>query len=313
MPLGAGNRAIFSATGRASTAGCDIALRFVTMPTVSQLNTFATAAARWETIITGDLPTQGLNLAAGTCNSPDALTDPVDDVLIIVRLELIDGPGAVLGSAGPCAARTATNGGLTALGTMRFDTADLANLENAGSFANVILHEMGHVLGIGTLWNSKALLQNASSASNKQDTFFSGTNAVVAFNAVGGNTYTGGQKVPVENCVTGVPTSCGSGTINSHWREAVLRNELMTGYLNSGENPLSALTVASLKDIGYVVDDTKADFFFVQTNLMAGLQSMDQGIHLQDDIEKGPIYTLGNDGRPIGIPASGPTKKRRGR
>jgi hypothetical protein len=46
---------------------------------------------------------------------------------------------------------------------------------------------------------------------------------------------------------------------------------------------------------------------------MAGLQSMDQGIHLQDDIEKGPIYTLGNDGRPIGIPASGPTKKRRGR
>ena len=87
----------------------------------------------------------------------------------------------------------------------------------------------------------------------------------------------------------------------------------MTGYLNSGENPLSALTVASLKDIGYVVDDTKADFFFVQTNLMAGLQSMDQGIHLQDDIEKGPIYTLGNDGRPIGIPASGPTKKRRGR
>jgi hypothetical protein len=313
MPLGAGNPAIFSATGKASTAGFDIALRFVTMPTVSQLNTFATAAARWETIITGDLPTQGLNLAAGTCNSPDALTDPVDDVLIIVRLELIDGPGAVLGSAGPCAARTATNGGLTALGTMRFDTADLANLENAGSFANVILHEMGHVLGIGTLWNSKALLQNASSASNKQDTFFSGTNAVVAFNAVGGNTYTGGQKVPVENCVTGVPTSCGSGTINSHWREAVLRNELMTGYLNSGENPLSALTVASLKDIGYVVDDTKADFFFVQTNLMAGLQSMDQGIHLQDDIEKGPIYTLGNDGRPIGIPASGPTKKRRGR
>lgn len=315
MPLGAGNPAIFSATGKASTAGFDIALRFVTMPTVSQLNTFASAAARWETIITGDLPTQGLNLAAGTCNSPDALTDPVDDVLIIVRLEAIDGPGAVLGSAGPCAARTATNGGLTALGTMRFDTADLAGLESGGGFANVILHEMGHVLGIGTLWNSKALLQNASSTSNKQDTFFSGTNAVTAFNAIGGSTYTGGQKVPVENCVTGVPTSCGSGTINSHWRESVLRNELMTGYLNSGENPLSALTIASLKDIGYVVDESKADFFFVQTNLMAGqgLQSMDQGIHLKDDIEKGPIYTLGNDGRPIGMPAAPSAKKRRGR
>jgi hypothetical protein len=167
------------------------------------------------------------------------------------------------------------------------------------------------VLGIGTLWNAKALLQNASSTSNKQDTFFSGTNAVAAFNAVGGTTYTGGQKVPVENCLTGVPTSCGSGTINSHWREVVLRNELMTGYLNSGENPLSALTVASLKDLGYVVDDAKADFFFVQTNLMAGLQSMDQGIYMQDDIEKGPIVVVGADGRPVGTPPS--AKKRRGR
>jgi len=81
----------------------------------------------------------------------------------------------------------------------------------------------------------------------------------------------------------------GTGTINSHWREAVLRNELMTGYLNSGENPLSVLTVASLKDLGYVVDEAKADFFFVQTNLMAGagLQAMDQGIHLKDDYREG--------------------------
>jgi len=313
MTVGAGNPAIFSATGKASTAGFDIGLRFVTMPTVSQLNTFAQAATRWETIITGDLPTQALNVSAGSCNSPDAIADSVDDVLIVVRLEVIDGPGAVLGSAGPCFARTATNGGLTVLGTMRFDTADLANLENAGSFANVILHEMGHVLGIGTLWNSKSLLQNASSTSNKQDTFFSGANAVTAFNAVGGNTYTGGQKVPVENCVTGVPTSCGSGTINSHWREAVLRTELMTGYLNSGDNPLSVLTIASLKDIGYVVDETKADFFFVQTNLMAGLQLEDKGIHLQDDIDKGPIIIVGADGRPVGTPPSGSTKKRRGR
>jgi len=256
---------------------------------------------------------QQLNFPAGSCNSPDALTEIVDDVIIIVRLELIDGPGAVLGSAGPCSIRQATNGGLTVLGTMRFDTADLANLENAGSFANVILHEMGHVLGIGTLWNAKSLLQQASSTSNKQDTFFSGANAVVAFNAIGGSTYTGGQKVPVENCVTGVPTSCGSGTINSHWREAVLRTELMTGYLNSGENPLSVLTVASLKDLGYVVDETKADFFFVQTNLMAGLQLEDKGIHLQDDIEKGPIIIVGADGRPVGTPPSGSTKKRRGR
>jgi len=315
MAPGVGNPTIFSATGKASTAGFDITLRFVAMPTASQLMTFGVAAQRWEEIITGDLPAQGLNLPAGSCNSPQSLTDIVDDVLIIVRLESIDGQGGVLGSAGPCASRTATNGGLTALGTMRFDTADLANLETAGSFGNVILHEMGHVIGIGTLWSNKGFLVNPSSTTNKVDTHFSGPSAITAFNASGGGTYTLGAKVPVENCQTGVPTSCGSGTINSHWREGVLKNELMTGYLGSGLNPLSAITIASLRDIGYAVDDTKADAYSVPLSLMAGagLQSLDQGIHLQDDIEKGPIVIVGADGRPVGSTPSASVKKRRGR
>ena len=35
---------------------------------------------------------------------------------------------------------------------MRFDTADVADLEVDGQLETVILHEMGHVLGIGTVW-----------------------------------------------------------------------------------------------------------------------------------------------------------------
>ena len=35
---------------------------------------------------------------------------------------------------------------------MSFDTDDLSRMEQDGSLIDVIIHEMGHVLGIGTLW-----------------------------------------------------------------------------------------------------------------------------------------------------------------
>ena len=60
--------------------------------------------------------------------------------------------------------------------------------------------------------------------------------------------------VPVEN--TGGP-----GTKNSHWRDTVFRNELMTGFVGGAPNPLSRLTVASLKDLGYVVNLKKAEVY----------------------------------------------------
>jgi hypothetical protein len=60
--------------------------------------------------------------------------------------------------------------------------------------------------------------------------------------------------VPVEN--TGGP-----GTRGSHWRESVFGNELMTGFIDAGSNPLSAVTAASLRDEGYLVDDAQSDPF----------------------------------------------------
>ncbi|MEK0431354.1 MAG: hypothetical protein RL139_1158 [Gemmatimonadota bacterium] len=318
---------IFSANGKAGGGAStfDISLRFVNMPTANQLATFGQAAARWESIITGDLPGGPINVAAGSCNSPVAINETLDDVIIVVRLENIDGVGQVLGSAGPCFVRSAAAGGLTSMGSMRFDTSDLPTLETAGTFNAVILHEMGHVLGIGTLWGSKGFLQLPSTTSAKQDTHFNGPEAITGFNAIGGSSYTGasqtvvpgGAKVPVENCAQGVPSSCGSGTINSHWRENVLQTELMTGYLNgAGSNPLSALTIGSLKDLGYVVDASKADAFFQIMSLEAGLMASEPAgplIPFGDDIHHGPILELGRDGRPVGeVTAPVPVKRRRG-
>jgi hypothetical protein len=147
---------------------------------------------------------------------------------------------------------------------MRFDAADMATMESGGLLQGVIRHEMGHVLGIGVLWSFFGLLVNPSPVGGPPaDTYFAGSNAVTGFNLIGGNSYTGGQKVPVENTGPG-------GTINAHWRESVLANELMTGYANAGSMPLSQLTLRSLADLGYTVDTSAADPFFLTLSLLGG-------------------------------------------
>ena len=310
----AGNPVVISATGKTSTAGFDIGLRFVSVPSATQLQTFSNAAARWEAVITGDVPSQIINRLAGYCNSPGAINETVDDLIIVVRLEPIDGVGAVLGSAGPCDVRAGSV--LPALGTMRFDTADLANLEANGNFGNVILHEMGHVLGVGTIWSNKGFLVNPSTATISLDTHFSGPLAITAFNNVGGATYTGGgtggAKVPVENRLdeTNPPRSF-AGTRNSHWRETVLQNELMTGFLNAGSNPLSQLTIASMQDIGYTVNASVADPFFVATSLQAADDAPRPLLEMKNDVRTGPIHVVDHLGRgPGGASAPVPVKKK---
>lgn len=293
-----GNPAVISATGKAAapTAGFDISLRFVNMPTPSQLQTFSSAATRWETIITSDLPAAPVQFEVGTCNSHVAGNETIDDVAIVVRLEPIDGSGSVLGSAGPCLIRN--TGFLPAFGTMRFDTADLANLEASGNFGNVILHEMGHVLGIGTLWSANFAnrLQLPSPVGGPpQDTHFNGPTAIAGFLAIGGGTYSGGQLVPVENTGSG-------GTINSHWRESILLNELMTGFINAGANPLSRVTIGSLADVGYTVDLAAADNFAITPVVMAEGAASPARVEMKDDVYKGPVYRLDATGWPIGVP-----------
>jgi leishmanolysin len=202
----------------------------------AQKNAFKAAANRWSKVIVGDLPDV---VVSGQV---------IDDVLIEASGVAIDGPGGILGQAGPTHLRPATAGAaafIPAKGRMQFDTADLANMQANGTLNDVITHEMGHVLGIGTIWSMKGLLSGASG----NNPTFTGANAKKEYGSLKG---TGPAAVPVEN--TG-----GAGTKNSHWRETVFRNELMTGFVAGPPNPMSRVTVASLKDLGYVVDLNKAE------------------------------------------------------
>ena len=272
-------------------AAYEISVCITTPMTASQRAVFTNSANRWSTIIKGDLPSLSGSLPVNACGLPHPSANMTyDDLLIFAAVANIDGPGAVLGRAGPCVIRTGT-GGLPAIGVMEFDGADLANLESNGTLLSVILHEMGHVIGIGTIWSRFGLLQNASSAGNPLDTFYSGAGGLAGFEAIGGSTYTGGAKVPVEN--TGGP-----GTMNGHWRESVLRNELMTGFINGGGvgNPLSQLTVRSLADLGYTVDPAAADPFSLIFSLRDGPDTR-PGVKLHNDIFDGPRFTLEKGGR----------------
>lgn len=251
--------ATFTATaGPVAAAAFTIEVRYVgDPPTEAQRAVFDRAATRWAELIRGDLPDVLLQFPPSSSGCYPALDETVDDLVIFAELVAIDGPGSILGSAGPCLIRT--SGLLPVVGRMRFDTADLLTLESNGRLADVILHEMGHVLGIGTMWSGQGLLIGRGGS----DPYFIGPTAQAAFMAATGPSGFLGNIVPVEN--TG-----GSGTRDGHWREVTAVTELMTGFLNSGvPNPLSAITVGSLRDQGYVVNDAAADGYTLPAALQA--------------------------------------------
>jgi hypothetical protein len=283
----AGNSAVFTAFASPSSQFA-ITLRMLTSLTPTQTAAFTNAASRWAGIILNDLPDLLVNVGAAQCgaNAPPLLSEVIDDVLIFVTISAIDGPGGILGSAGPCFVRTGTT--FTVIGQMIFDVADVANLEANGRFESVVLHEMGHVLGIGTAWATRGLVTNPTTTGSPRDTYYNGLNGIEGFNLIGGATYTGGQKVPVEN--TGA-----TGTVNVHWRESVLGAELMTGFLNTGANPLSVLTIRSLQDIGYTVNSLAADSFFLNLSLSAGPPG--PVVELGNDVFDRPLYSIDPQGR----------------
>ena len=284
----------------ADASGYNITVRYLGDYSNAQLLAFAEAELRWESLITGDQTDVDADLPAAACgtNSP-AVPGPFDDVTIFVTIEPIDGPFGVLGQAGPCFVRDAAGDpmvigdGLTVIGRMQFDVDDMELLEAEGSLQAVILHEMGHVLGFGTLWTAFGLLVDPADPITPavEDPHFTGAQALVAFDAAGGTTYTG-AKVPVMDVG-------GAGTINSHWRDGVFDPELMTGFLNSGFNPLSAISVRSLEDMGYTVSVADADpFTLIPAIRIAGQR---RGRQLVNDIISDPIRRIDASGRVVGV------------
>lgn len=226
------------------------------------------------------------NVSAGFCLAgAPALNESVKGIIIYAQVTPIDGVGNVLGSAGPCLVRSGSL--LPIVGVMKFDIYDLDAMATTGTLNSVVLHEMMHVLGFGSIWGP-SLKNEVATPAGANPRYF-GASAQAAYAALGATD--GASGVPVEN--TG-----GTGTAGSHWRESVFRSELMTGWAD-GNLAMSRVTLGALKDFGYDVDLTKADPFVLPSALAgAGLRA---GQVIGEQVRK-PLGVVGPGGVITGYP-----------
>jgi hypothetical protein len=167
---------------------------------------------------------------------------------------------------------------------MRFDADDIQTLVNQGRLFDVILHEMLHVVGIGTLWTRFGLLQGAGTPDSK----FTGPQGTGACVAIGG----------AGVCIGGIPleTGGGSGTADSHWRESTFQTELMTGFVG-GSNPLSVMSIQSLADVGYVTNQNSGDSYSIPGTLSSSLLQSVLGDSDEWELPRKPLFLMTQSGR----------------
>ena len=283
----------------------DIDLQYVKNGTATQERIIAEAAKRWESIIPIGEPDVSFirsPASAGNCGpgSP-GFEDVVDDLRVFVSIDSIDGAGGSVANSWTCYARTVPVPeweipGTAVAGWVRLDEADIDDLVAGGTFGTVVAHELGHVLGFGTIWDHYDLLGNPSVPDAPDaDTHFSGALTVAAFDAAGGAGYVGGAKVPVEN--GGV-----FGLADAHWRAAVFGDELMVPVVTHGTQPLSAITIESCADMGYQVDLSRADDYRLGTGGGARrVGPRGPAPYLGDDVVRGPIRVVDRKGRVVRV------------
>lgn len=195
------------------------------------------AAARWSPVIVESL-------------SPVALEGRRVEGVLINASVVSGAAGGELARAGVSRVRPASaprGGLLPASAILSIDEEDFTFLEADGRLLAVLAHEIGHCLGIGTAWANKNLLRG----DGRPNVRFVGDQTCQEYGALCGSER---DSTPVEN-------RGGRGAVNKHWRESVFGIELMSTLVPGADNRLSRLTIASLQDLGYVVDYSHAEPF----------------------------------------------------
>ena len=290
------------------TMDFDITVGFAPGMTTTQERAFRTAASYWMSSLRfTDLADLELNRTFEcTLRGITAQVEigTLDDVGLVVTMADLDGPGGTVAAARLCVIRTRS--ATPVLGMTVLDRADVDRLVQMGNLVDVAVHEIAHILGFGLLWPRRGLVQDPSDVNHKADTHFTGTRAIRAFDDAGGGRYSG-SKVPVEN-----------GGDDAHWRESVLDDEMMTPSLVLGQaNPLSAITLQSFADMGYLIDVSHAQPYRVPATARAvdiaagaekpGVEILGYG----DDVERGPIMVVDASGKVVNVIGEETTRLRR--
>ncbi len=229
---------------------------------------------------------------------------PVDDQVIFMTIEEVDGPGNELASALPCV--FSLQDSLPVMSDVLVDEADLLGGRISGSvLESTIQHEMFHTLGLGAAFGPGRVERYADlvEGADTDSARFTGSEAVLAYgDAMDGVPYPFDRTriVPLESA-------------GDHWHEEIMGNELMTPQLSmAGEvSPRSAITIRALADMGYTLKSGWESFVEPYTLPyarpdMAGAvaEEGEEGppfIDLSGDLRKGPITLIGPDGKVIRV------------
>ncbi|MFD3191422.1 hypothetical protein ACFMPD_14250 [Sedimentitalea sp. HM32M-2] len=177
------------------------------------------AAEHFSDIITGDI----------------ASYNGVDDFKLLAIMNDVDGAGGILGVGGTMTERPGSY--LPSNGFLRIDQADAAGQLQQGTLQDVVLHEVMHSLGFGTIWSELGLVQSIGGSMR-----FTGANAIQAYNDdfadIAANDPYASQGVKIS----------GDG---SHWDHATFTHEVMTPSIYGSGNYISDMSIAALQDMGY--------------------------------------------------------------
>lgn len=173
------------------------------------IQAYQNAITGWQNIIIGDLESVS---TASWMEDDCARSFPsiIDDMHICGKDVIMDGVSGILGSASVQYIRVSD--GTVISGNMEFDTEDVQDMINRGTWEAVIGHEIGHILGLGSLW---------------------GQNNLVVPDGSGGFSYIGPNAINVWKnvwqCASDAPpveTDGGTGTAGAHWDEQCMVNEV---------------------------------------------------------------------------------------
>ena len=217
------------------------------------------AARRWEQVIVGDLSDYNpgdfpgiTDLFDGSFEGVGPVNEVVDDILIGYEFTTVDGPNQVLGFARPTFAvsRNGSPAPLPFAGAMTFDIDDFQNSNDEEQLLTIIIHEMGHALGIGSLWSSRC-----GEDCSEQNQDYECTFAQEQFQEIFGTDQT--LQMSLDETASG-DVACG------HWKEDQFEDlwweDVMTpGYSPGKEIILSTITVGAMADFGYTVNYAGAD------------------------------------------------------
>ncbi len=187
-------------------------------------------------------------LAEAVTHAADFLSDLIQnntaldssaDLTIDMALIDIDGESGALGSS--TVTDTWGDSYTPSESLIEFDVADATSYYEQGLWDDIVLHEMIHSLGFGTVWQNEGIVEVTTDESGETVAEYSGESA--------------SALEPTEAEAPVVETDGGTGTAYGHWDEEAYDNELMTGTIDEN-NYLSDMTYGALEDLGYEIDYT---------------------------------------------------------